>query len=282
MARSLRYFVAVTDREWYRFLSARRGLEEVNFWQPGGNRPFRALQPGELFLFKLHRPDHFIVGGGIFVRSVLLPAYYAWEAFGEKNGAASFEEMCLRIEVYRRSGMNRSGAYVIGCVILSDPFFLAPKDWIPAPDDFYPNIVQGKTYDLGSETGRRLWEAVRSRWQTPQVRVDDPVVARPSLGEGTFRVVVTEAYRRRCAVTGERALLVLEAAHIRTISAGGTHRPDNGLLLRRDIHALFRRGYVTVAPDGRFRVSRRLRQDCENGEYYYQFDGRENLASCCP
>lgn len=279
---SLRYYVAVTDRQWYRFLSARPEWDEVNFWQPGGTRAFRALEPGEPFLFKLHHPEHSIVGGGFFVRSVLLPAYFAWDAFGEKNGAPSFEVMRQRIEQYRRSPGDPAGTYVIGCVLLSEPFFLAPEDWIPAPEDFHPNIVQGKTYDMRSETGRRLWEAVQSRWQAraagvsePQGPFGDPVLVRPRLGQGTFRVLVTETYRRRCAVTQEKVLPVLEAAHIKPVSAGGTHRLENGLLLRTDIHALFDRGYVTVAPDGRFRVSRRLRRDFDNGEFYYQFQDRE-------
>ena len=42
----------------------------------------------------------------------------------------------------------------------------------------------------------------------------DPVLVRPRLGQGTFRVLVTDNYRRRCAVTGEKALPVLDAAHI--------------------------------------------------------------------
>jgi putative restriction endonuclease len=46
--------VAVTDKDWYRFLSGRPNLDEVNFWQPGGSREFRTLSPGEPFLFKLH------------------------------------------------------------------------------------------------------------------------------------------------------------------------------------------------------------------------------------
>ena len=41
------------------------------------------------------------------------------------------------------------------------------------------------------------------------------------------------------------------------------------------MHTLFDRGYVTVTPDRRFRVSRRLRDDFHNGEYYLSFDGRE-------
>ena len=47
-------------------LASQPGLDEVNFWQPGSNTQFRALSPGELLLFKLHSPDNFIVGGGVF------------------------------------------------------------------------------------------------------------------------------------------------------------------------------------------------------------------------
>ena len=101
----------------------------------------------------------------------------------------------------------------------------------------------------------------------------EPVPVRQRLGQGTFRVLVTDTYRRQCAVTREKALPVLEAAHIKPVAQGGLHRIDNGLLLRTDVHALFDRGYVTVTPDYKFRVSRRLKDDFHNGEYYRQFQG---------
>ncbi|OCN02834.1 hypothetical protein A7X67_02970 [Clostridium sp. W14A] len=44
------------------------------------------------------------------------------------------------------------------------------------------------------------------------------------LGQGTFRVIVTEAYQRRCAFTGERTLPVLEAAHIKPYSENGINK----------------------------------------------------------
>ena len=44
---------------------------------------------------------------------------------------------------------------------------------------------------------------------------------RPRLGQGAFRVLVTEAYHRRCAFTGERTLPVLNAAHIKPYSQNG-------------------------------------------------------------
>ena len=62
---SVKIYVGVTDLDWFEYRSA-RSADEVNFWQPGGRSQFRALQPGELFLFKLHSPNNFIVGGGLF------------------------------------------------------------------------------------------------------------------------------------------------------------------------------------------------------------------------
>jgi putative restriction endonuclease len=45
------------------------------------------------------------------------------------------------------------------------------------------------------------------------------------------------------------------------------------LLLRRDLHSLFDAGYVTVTPDLRFEVSRRIREEFENGRHYYSLHG---------
>ena len=44
------------------------------------------LHRREPFLFKLHAPENYIVGGGFFATSSLLPASLAWQAFGVKNG----------------------------------------------------------------------------------------------------------------------------------------------------------------------------------------------------
>src|SRR5438105_11911551 len=98
----MRLFVGVTDGDWYELLARQPNLDEVNFWQPGGNRQFQQLAPGELFLFKLHSPDNFIVGGGIFAHSSLLPVSLAWETFGKPNAAPTLEGMPTRTEKSRR------------------------------------------------------------------------------------------------------------------------------------------------------------------------------------
>jgi putative restriction endonuclease len=100
-------FVAVTDQSWFDALSASSPHDEVNFWAPSGRNEFRALKPGELFLFKLHSPNNFIAGGGVFGHASNVPLSLAWEAFGTKNGVASLEEMRARIARYRRDPAAR-------------------------------------------------------------------------------------------------------------------------------------------------------------------------------
>ena len=93
--------LAVTDWNWFDMLRQKRDLAEVNFWAPSGGN-FKALVPGELFLFKLHSPRNFIVGGGVFAFANALPCSLAWAAFGEANGARSAQEMRARIAHYKR------------------------------------------------------------------------------------------------------------------------------------------------------------------------------------
>jgi len=278
----MRLFVGVTDGDWYELLARQSHLEEVNFWQPGGNRPFKSLSPGELFLFKLHSPNDFIVGGGVFAHSTLLPVSLAWEAFEIANGARTIEEMRGRIEKYRRKGTSRED-YTIGCILLEEPFFLPRDAWVPVPKEWPRQAVQGKGYDVEGDAGAALYRAVQGAMRVAQPtlvaepeppRYGRPTMVLPRLGQGTFRVLVTDAYERRCAATGERTLPVLQAAHIQPYAAGGPHRVENGLLLRSDLHTLFDRGYVTVTPDAHLEVSRRIRDEFENGRDYYALHGR--------
>lgn len=281
----MKTYVGITDYDWFRFLRNRPQIDEVNFWQPRGSNQFRALRPGEPFLFKLHSPRNFIVGGGFFSHFSLLPHRMAWRFFEEKNGADSLGEMERRLAKYRKDVTNPRGDFQIGCILLGSPFFFEEEDWIRAPRDWAPNIVRGKGYELREGVGGELWEAVQLRLQGQVITeraaavspdpYGEPILIRPRLGQGTFRTLITDTYERHCAVTGEKALPALDAAHIRDVAEGGQHLVENGLLLRSDVHRLFDAGYVTVTPGYRFRVSRRLRDDFDNGEPYFPFDGQE-------
>jgi putative restriction endonuclease len=275
--------VAVTDGDWFRLLREQPILNEVNFWAPSAAN-FRALQPGEMFLFKLHAPRNAIVGGGIFAYATTLPCSLAWESFGEANGAPSAKEMRARIARYRKKDLHDRSDFEIGCRILTQPFFFEERDWIAVPPSWAPNIVSFKTYNTDDAEGMALWEAVTDRLgrlpfpgmaETAQARFGEPHLIRPRLGQGAFRVLVTDVYQRRCVITQERTLPALEAAHIRPYVDGGGHEASNGLLLRRDIHSLFDAGYVTVTPDLHFEVSSRIREEFENGRHYYALHGQK-------
>jgi putative restriction endonuclease len=159
---SISLLVAVTDDDWFELLRRQPDLTEVNFWAPSAAN-FRALQPGELFLFKLHAPRNVIVGGGIFAYANALPCSLAWEAFGEANGARSAQEMRTRIAYYRRAAPSDRSDFEVGCRILTQPFFFEESDWIPVPPSWSPNIVSFKTYNTGDAEGLALWEAVNNR-----------------------------------------------------------------------------------------------------------------------
>jgi putative restriction endonuclease len=278
-------FVAITDRDWFDFLASRDDVDEVNFWQPhpwGGQ--FQVLTRGEPLLFKLRAPVNAIVGGGFFEHYTTLPFSLAWRAFGPKNGTASQQALWDRIARLRRDELASWEDPDIGCILLVEPFFWPPELWIPQPADWHPNIQRGRTYDLSIEPGRSLWTAVADRLQglphpamgAPPVHgggYSEPVPTRRRMGQGTFQAVVLDAYGRQCAITAERAVPALDAAHIRAFADRPVHELKNGLLLRSDVHRLFDAGYITVTPEYRVEASQRMREDFNDGENYLRLHG---------
>jgi len=113
----VKLWLANTDPDWFDFLAAQPDIDEVNFWQPSGGTQFAAIQPGELFLFKLKSPRNAIGGFGVLERANNYPLSLAWEALGIKNGARTLQEMRERVGKYRsdaRLGLD----YTIGCRVV--------------------------------------------------------------------------------------------------------------------------------------------------------------------
>lgn len=134
-----------------------------------------------------------------------------------------------------------------------------------APPDFAPNIVQGKSYDLGAAVSASYFEQLLTQLLGKSIDVDldapwhrdgpvygDPRLTPQRLGQRAFQAVVLNAYGRRCAITGNKIRPVLQAADILPLPDGGEHRLDNGLLLRSDVHTMFDRGYLGVDSAHRF------------------------------
>lgn len=279
--------VAPTDFGWWEFLAG-RSEHEVNFWTPSAKRRFKAPEFSPFF-FKLKSPHNSIAGFGYFTRWTHLPEWLAWECFGSGNGCRSLTKLRERIAKIRAGiGYVPGDTSDIGCILLTEPTFFPRDMWIPQPRDWQNPIVSGKQYDLSTGEGLRIWEQCRERATElsahrpsgslvfegptgPRFGTSRPVA--PRLGQGAFRIAVTDAYDRACAVTAEHSLPALEAAHIRAFSADGPNEVRNGILLRADLHRLFDIGYVTVTPEHRLEVSPRLREDYSNGRSYYPLHG---------
>lgn len=282
----MKFWVGVTDNQWFKYHWGTRP-DEVNFWQPTPKPPFTGAPRGLPFLFKLRRPYNHIVGGGFYVTYSNLPLKLAWDTFGDKNGCATFAEFRDLINALRPGSRMDDE---IGCTALASLFYIDENAWIENPPAFAPSIMRGKMYDTDDAAGAAIWSRVVN-WISlppspsvqpdpavtvaePHKRYGDPVLYTPRIGQSSFRVLVTDAYQRRCAITGEKTLVTLEAAHIKPYADEGTHDISNGLLLRADFHRLFDVGLVGVTPDLNVRVSPRIRQEWYNGMAYYRLDGR--------
>jgi putative restriction endonuclease len=286
----MKFWVGVTDTNWYDFLSKLRP-DEVNFWQPSGRAPFASENAfvGMPFLFKLKGKSNAIAGGGYFMTFSKLPASLAWDVFEQKNGCRGLSELQFAVNGLR-SGDKKDAE--IGCTVLANPFFLEPNTWVREPDGFAKPIMTGKFYDSDFGDGKVLWNRVVNAQalndsfglsdslvgisQRPSIadapRFGTPTTIRPRLGQGGFKVRIIDTYERRCAITGESTLVTLEAAHIKPYADGGLHDIQNGLLLRVDFHRLFDAGLVSVTPDYTIKVSPVIHDKWYNGKAYYRLD----------
>lgn len=291
----MKFYLGVTDNDWFSFLSQRNN-EDINFWQPGGNIHFKVIRPGAPFVFKLKSPLNAIAGIGFFSSHSILPLDVAWDIFGERNGLNSFLKFKQKIIAYRNSKNTFHSNPNIGCIVLTDPIFFKQEDWIEIPENWSKSIVQGKSYETNDVIGGSLWDKIeltlnkyklfeREDNYKSQLIFEEPespvysnkYLTKIRLGQGAFRVQLTDAYRRRCAISGEKTLPALEAAHIKPYAESGPHFISNGILLRADIHKLFDSGYITLNPNLTIEVSQRIKEKFENGKDYYKFHGQKML-----
>lgn len=292
----MKLYVGKTDWSWYDFLRD-HSYDEVNFWMPSG-KPFKAIGEGELFLFKMKAVHGGkIAGGGFFTRYLTMTVDYAWRAFGRENGVDNLAALSESIAKYRADkGLGVENPR-IGCAILNDVFYFDEKDWFDAPGDprIWRYIVGGKGYDASELEGKWIYDRVTTLLKAEVLEPSGEPAghaglglanAQPRyimgqtkhrLGQGAFRALVADAYHDRCAITGERTMPVLQAAHIKPFAQDGPYEVPNGLFLRSDMHTLFDAGYLTVTPDLTVHVSHRLHDDFDNGKIYYSYQG-EKLA----
>lgn len=289
----MKLYLGVTDNIWFKYLS-QINPEDINFWQPSGTVNFKALQSGAPFLFKLRKPLNAIGGIGFFSSHTFLPMSIAWDTFKNRNGCNTYDEFSRMILNYRNDKHNVNPT--IGCIVLTNPIFFKKEDWIETPTDWGNGIVQGKSYDTESPIGKDIWKKVEyllekymymntvDKGENASIVEEssfplygNPILTKVRIGQGAFRVLVTDAYSRRCSITGEKTLPVLEAAHIKPYAEAGPHSVSNGILLRSDMHKLFDSGYITITTEHKVEISSRIKEEFQNGREYYQYHGKELL-----
>jgi len=179
---------------------------------PSSQQGFNVLQWGAPFLFKLHAPRNFVVGGGFFTRFLRLPVSLAWETFREANGARSLDEVRIRIGKYRKRPIGPTEDPVIGCILLEEPFFFEEAAWIPSPADFKGPTQTGKSYDMESGTGLMLWREVTARLSVSVARTSArapgpaTIAAQESARYGTPTISYTSIGTGIFPAAGDRCL----------------------------------------------------------------------------
>ena len=150
-----KFYVGVTDYSWYSFLKkylpADKKNIEIDFWRSAASGQFQALEPGDLFLFKLRntkdsRLNGKIVGAAQFKLFEFNTVKEAWEKYKQGNGCGTISAFEGNVKLINNGKAIEPGAE-IGSIILSNVVFFDPSDWLDEPSDWQPAIVQGKTYD---------------------------------------------------------------------------------------------------------------------------------------
>ena len=142
-----------------------------------------------------------------------------WSPFDEPLPVTTLERAYLRSS--RQNSIRPLDLDVLQRILSEDPFLLdVGSNLATAPDD---SPLPG-----GTRTG----------------------LGRIRVGQQRFREEMIDRFGLVCAITGPQPHRALEAAHLYSYAERPEHDPRGGLLLRRDLHALFDGGLITIDPEG--------------------------------
>ncbi|MEX0351092.1 MAG: HNH endonuclease [Paracoccaceae bacterium] len=133
-------------------------------------------------------------------------------------------------------------------------------------------LIEGLADDGSVRTGKEVQDAARTRAihattnegeladfdTTNDEDLREKIVSTVAKrrGQAKFRSDMLAAYSGRCAISGCDFAEVLEAAHIRPFRGDHSNHPQNGLLLRADLHTLFDLGHIAISDSFRVVVSK--------------------------
>lgn len=143
------------------------------------------------------------------------------------------------------AAFNRSQGMLVGVARIrfadSDRTAIAAAEWKPEKEQkFSPTSFAAPKYETPpappyipptSSAGKK-WQAVTQR-----------------PGQVKFRKNLKSAYEQRCCITGCAVPEALEGAHIDAYKSPASDNLRNGLLLRRDVHALYDKHLIAIEPE---------------------------------
>jgi hypothetical protein len=107
-------------------------------------------------------------------------------------------------------------------------------------------LLEGYWKQYASETSAETSKQLEARFALTQVRPE----------QAAFRLAVYKAYGGECALSRCRVPEALEAAHIKGRDwRAGQNAASDGILLRRDLHALYDADLIQISATGEVSVS---------------------------
>ncbi|MHB9315005.1 HNH endonuclease [Fusobacterium polymorphum] len=270
------FYVGITDTNWFSLLKEdyNNGSlgKQVNFWT-SGTKKFKAIESGDLFLFKLHNKKSTgengeIVGGGYFSYYDKMTIPDTWKKYGRGNGRESLDSMMKSLKGIQEKN-NMQSSIEIGCIILENVFFL--DKWIEEPSDWSKSIVSGKKYSTDTKIGLDLFnlvnksviDEIESEVNSLSLKGKERVVfVKARVNQSIFREHLLKKYHTCCLCKVENQALLI-ASHIKPWAASNADEKldvENGLLLCPNHDALFDGGFITFDNDGKIVISSRLSQ----------------------
>ena len=272
------FAISPTDFEWFRFLKENNFNTDINFWTP---TPWniQQLNMGDKFYFRLKAPIKKIGGCGVFKEYLNMSAEEAWNRFGLKNGCGSKLEMIDRLNRYRqkrRIDERNATEAEIGCIVLQDAQFWDEDKYVNLAEtdiEFSDQVVKIKYFTVADPflTTPSISDASHFVPLPPaSVRggINTSIIARK--GQGSFKGIITTAYKNSCCISGETTPELLEAAHIQPYLNEDSNHSQNGLLLRVDLHRLYDNGLLYIDEEYTVHISPHLKSD-----NYRIFQGRQ-------
>ena len=102
---------------------------------------------------------------------------------------------------------------------------------------------------IAAEDADLVWSGLPARSiATSRKVIEQQIHGVSARGQQQFRNTLCKRYGPQCVVTGCNVLAILEAAHIKPYRGKNDHNPENGLLLRADIHTLFDLNLLGIEP----------------------------------